>query len=416
MSDGESNRRRNEGETSRRSEESDERVVAVVTGTRAEYGLLKSSMEAIRDRPDLSLRTVATGMHLSPEHGSTVSEIRDDGFDVTETVHMLVAGDSGRSMAKSLGLGTSGLAEALGSIDPDVVLVLGDRDEALAAGLAAAHMNIPVAHVHGGDSMHGAVIDDSIRHALTKFAHLHFPVSELSAERIRKLGEETRRITTVGAPGLDAVLDGEYADPESVVSKYDLDAAGDAGERRPDDAPLAVVVQHPVTTEPEAAGDQMRATLDAVTDVAPRPVVVYPNSDAGGRRMIAAVEEYAADDRVRAFQSLPRADYLGLLGAADALVGNSSSGIIEAPSLDLPVVDVGPRQAGRERADNTISVPHDRERIRDAVARALEDPAVRRRARDCANPYDYGGAGRRIADRLAETALDGELLRKRLTY
>ncbi|MFC7079063.1 UDP-N-acetylglucosamine 2-epimerase [Halorussus caseinilyticus] len=354
----------------------------------------------------MALRTVATGMHLSPEHGNTVEEIRADGFDVTETVHTLVAGDTGLSMAKSLGLGTEGVAEALGSIDPDVVLVLGDRDEALAAGLAAAHMNVPVAHVHGGDSMHGAIIDDSIRHALTKFAHLHFPVSEKSAERVRNLGEEEWRVTTVGAPGLDAVLDGEYADPESVVSKYGLDA----------DGPLALVVQHPVTTMPDAAGDQMRATLEAVTDAGARPVVVYPNSDAGGRRMIAVIDEFAAERGIRTFDSLPRADYLGLMAAADAMVGNSSSGVIEAPSFDLPVVDVGPRQEGRERADNTISVPHDRERIREAVERALTDESVRRRAAECENPYDYGGAGERIAERLASVELGENLLRKRLAF
>ncbi|WP_458207727.1 UDP-N-acetylglucosamine 2-epimerase [Haladaptatus sp. NG-SE-30] len=390
----------------RSSEADDKRVVAVITGTRAEYGLLKSSMEEIRRTPGLALRTIATGMHLSPEHGNTVEDIRADGFDVTETVHMLVAGDSGLSMAKSLGLGTEGIAESLQSIAPDIVLVLGDRDEALAGGLAAAHMNIPVAHVHGGDSMHGAIIDDSIRHALTKFSHLHFPVSARSAERVRKLGEEEWRITTVGAPGLDAVLDGAYAEPTEVVSKYDLDGPGS----------LALVVQHPVTTRPDAAGEQMRATLDAVLDADVRPVVVYPNSDAGGRRMIRVIDEYATDGLVETFDSLPRAEYLGLLDAAAVMVGNSSSGIIEAPSFDLPVVDVGSRQEGRERAENTLSVTHERYEIGDAIERALEDDAVRRRASECENPYDYGGAGRRIAERLTSVELDSDLLRKRLTY
>lgn len=396
-------------DTSGADDDTDDRVVAVITGTRAEYGLLQSSMEAIRETDNLELRTLATGMHLSPDHGNTVDEIRADGFEVTDTVHMLVAGDTGLSMAKSLGIGIGGLAEALQNVGPDLVLVLGDRDEALAGGLAAAHMNVPVAHVHGGDSMHGAIIDDSIRHALTKFAHLHFPVSAHSAERIRKLGEEDWRIETVGAPGLDAVLDGEYADPGEVISKHGL-ADSDADE------PLALVVQHPVTTVPEQAGDQMRATLEAVIDVGARPVVVYPNSDAGGRRMIAVIEEYAATGTVETFKSLPRAEYLGLMAAADVMVGNSSSGIIEAPSFDLPVVDVGPRQAGRERADNTLSVPHDRDEIAEAIERMLEDEVLRRRAAECDNPYDYGGAGNRVAQRLASVELGSDLLRKRLTY
>ena len=345
-------------------------------------------------------------MHLSPRHGRTVEEIREDGFAVDREVLMQVEGDTGKAMAKSLGLGTSGLAEAFASLDPDVVLLLGDRDEALAGALAAAHMNVPVAHVHGGDSMHGAIIDDSIRHAITKFAHLHFPVSELSAERVERLGEEPRRVTTVGAPGLDDVLAGEYDEPASVLERHGLDP----GE------PLLLVVQHPVTTRPEEAGEQIAATLDAVESFDAQAVVIYPNSDAGGDRMIDEIESRGFDGRVRTFRSLPRREYLGVMAAADAMVGNSSSGVIEAPSFSLPVVDVGPRQEGRERAANTLSVPHETDAIRAAIERCLTDETFRERVRECENPYDYGGAGERICERLAEVELDEELLRKRLTY
>ena len=377
--------------------------VVVVTGTRAEYGLLSSSMRAIEDRDDLVLDVVATGMHLSPQYGHTVDDVRADGFEVAREVPTLLDGDSGAAMAKSLGVGVSGMADALASLDPDVVLVLGDRGEAFAAGVAAAHTNVPVAHVHGGDSMVGAIIDDSIRHALTKFAHLHFPVTDRSAERVRRLGEEPWRVTTVGAPGLDAVLAGEYESPDDVRARFDLPAG----------RPLALVVQHPLTTEPERAGEQMAATLDAVADLDVEPVVVYPNSDAGGRRMIA---EIASRDGLATFRSLPRPAYLGLLAAADVLVGNSSSGVIEAPSFDLPVVDVGPRQEGRERADHTLRVPHDRRAIRAAVERCLTDESFRERVATCDNPYDRGGAGERVAERLATVELDERLLRKRLTY
>jgi UDP-N-acetylglucosamine 2-epimerase (non-hydrolysing)/GDP/UDP-N,N'-diacetylbacillosamine 2-epimerase (hydrolysing) len=385
------------------------RRVLVLTGTRAEYGLLSSSMTAIRDRERLTLQVVATGMHLSPRHGRTVEEIREDGFDVDREVLMQFDGDTGTAMAKSLGVGTAGLAEAFASLDPDLVLLLGDRDEALAGALAASHMNVPVAHVHGGDSMHGAIIDDSIRHAITKFAHLHFPVSELSAERVRKLGEEPWRVTTVGAPGLDDVLAGAYDDPASVLDHHGLDP----GE------PLLLVVQHPVTTRAERAGEQMAATLDAASAFDASTVVIYPNSDAGGDRMIAEIESRDAsgfEGAFRSFRSLPRREYLGLMAAADAMVGNSSSGIIEAPSFGLPVVDVGPRQEGRERAENTLSVPHETDAIREAVERCLTDDAFRERVRDCENPYDYGGAGERICERLAEVELGEDLLRKRLTY
>jgi UDP-N-acetylglucosamine 2-epimerase (non-hydrolysing)/GDP/UDP-N,N'-diacetylbacillosamine 2-epimerase (hydrolysing) len=382
------------------------RRVLVLTGTRAEYGLLSSSMAAIRDHEALSLQVVATGMHLSPRHGRTVEDIREDGFAVDREVLMQLDGDTGTAMAKSLGIGTAGLADAFASLDPDVVLLLGDRDEALAGTLAAAHMNVPVAHVHGGDAMHGAVIDDSIRHAITKFAHLHFPASERSAERIRRMGEEAWRVTVSGAPGLDDVLAGEYDAPEEVLERHDLDPA----------RPLLLVVQHPLTTQPERAGEQMAATLDAVESVDAQVVLIYPNADAGGGRMIDEIESRTFDEDVRAFRSLPRREYLGLMAAADAMVGNSSSGIIEAPSFDLPVVDVGPRQEGRERTAETLSVPHEADAIREAIVRCLADDSLREAVAAAANPYDYGGAGERICERLASVTIDESLLRKRLTY
>lgn len=386
--------------------ETSDRAIAVVTGTRAEYGLLKSSMDAIVAHEELTLSVIATGMHLSPQYGMTVEEIRDDGFTVDHEVLMQLDGDTGAAMAKSLGVGTMGLVDALQRIEPDVMLLLGDRDEALAGALAGSHMNIPVAHVHGGDSMEGATIDDSIRHAITKFAHIHFPASEASAERVRGLGEEPWRITTVGAPGLDDVLNGAYEDAETVLERYGLDS----------DRPLLLLVQHPVTTRTERAGEQMAATLDAVESFETQVVLVYPNSDAGGRRMIEEIELRSLGDDVRSFRSLPRREYLGVMAAADVMVGNSSSGIIEAPSFDLPVVDIGPRQANRERANNTLSVPHETEAIEDAVRRCLHDEQLRERAAHCANPYDQGGAGERICERLATVSLGDDLLRKRLTF
>ncbi|RYJ11560.1 UDP-N-acetylglucosamine 2-epimerase (hydrolyzing) [Haloarcula hispanica] len=382
-----------------------DRRILVLTGTRAEYGLLKSSMEAIRAHDDLTLSVVATGMHLSPNHGMTVEEIRKDGFTVNREVIMQLDGDSGTAMAKSLGIGTAGLAEAFKSIDPDVVLLLGDRDEALAGTLAASHMNIPVAHIHGGDAMQGAVIDDSIRHAITKFAHLHFPASEQSAERIRKLGEESYRITVAGAPGLDDILAGEYENPQYVQRQYDIDT----------DRPLFLVVQHPLTTQPERAGHQMCATLNAIEAFDSQTVLIYPNSDAGGDRMVEEIEARSFSDDVKIFRSLPRQEYLSLMEAADVMIGNSSSGIIEAPSFDLPAIDIGPRQAGREKADNVVSVPHETSRIEDAITMCLtkasnSDPS------STENPYNHGGAGETICQHLATVDLDESLLRKNLTF
>lgn len=380
--------------------------ILVLTGTRAEYGLLKSAMEAIKTHKELSLSVVATGMHLSSQHGHTVTDIREDGFTVDRESFMLLDGDTGTAMAKSLGIGTASLADAFASLDPDIVLLLGDRDEALAGALAAAHMNIPVAHIHGGDAMEGAVIDDSIRHAITKFAHIHFPASEKSAGRIRKLGEEEWRITVSGAPGLDDVLTGEYEDEQVVVDRYDINT----------DKPVVLLIQHPVTTQSEKAGEQMSATLDAIESYDVQTVIIYPNSDAGGDQIIEEIESRSYGDSVCTFQSLPRQDYLGLMAAADIMIGNSSSGIIEAPSFDLPVVDIGPRQQGRERAENTVSVPHQAESIREAIGRCLNDETLRTRAEQCKNPYNYDGAGERICKELAATTITDELIQKRLTY
>lgn len=382
------------------------RNILVLTGTRAEYGLLKSSMEEIRDQADLSLSVVATGMHLSPKHGMTVGDIRQGGFTVDQEVLMQLDGDSGAAMAKSLGIGVMGLTEAFEALTPDVVLLLGDRDEALAGAMAAAHMNIPVAHIHGGDSMHGAVIDDSIRHAITKFAHIHFPASELSAERIRKMGEEEWRITISGAPGLDDVLDGYFDNPDEVLDKYDIDPS----------QTLFLVVQHPVTTQPERAGEQMQATLDAIETFNARNAIIYPNSDAGGDLIIQEIESRSFTQPVRIFRNLPRREYLALMAAADVMIGNSSSAIIEAPSFNLPAVDIGPRQKGRQRATNTLSVPHKEDKIRRAISKCLTDDSLQEQAAASSNPYDYGGAGTVICETLSSIEFDEELLQKRLDF
>lgn len=383
-----------------------DRTIGVVTGSRAEYGLLKSSMEAIRDHPELDLTVYVTGMHLSPQYGNTRDDIVADGFEDIVDVHMLLDGDSELSMVKSLGVGISSFADAFGRDDPDIVVVLGDRDEALAAGMTAAHMNIPVAHIHGGDTTGGAIIDDSIRHALTKFAHIHFPVSPLSEQRILELGEEPWRTMVVGAPGLDDILAGEYNDPDDVLKRHDISTEG---------RPLALVVQHPVTTAPGLAGEQMRTTLDSIAASNVHPVIIYPNSDAGGKLIIDEIDSHPVGECATVFRSLPRPDYLGLMAAADVMVGNSSSGIIEAPSFDLRVVNIGPRQDERERSENTLDVPHEATAISDAIETALTDD-FREQVAAASNPYDHGGAAQNICERLATIELGEEVLRKRLTY
>lgn len=378
--------------------------MAVVTGTRAEYADLKPIIEEIAERDDLRYQLVVTGMHLSPQHGQTIDDIIDDGFTVDRTVHMLLAGDSGGAMAKSLGVGLSGLAEALIHLEPDIVLVSGDRGEAFAAAVAAAHMSIPVAHIHGGDVTHGATIDESIRHGLTRFANLHFPGSKLSASRLIRMGEAEWRVTLAGAPALQPIQDEEYTPPETVREKF----------RLPLERPVGLVIQHPLTTEPERAGQQMRETLEAVTSFDMEVIVIYPNSDAGSDRIRHVIENYQERGELRAFKNVPRHDFLGLLATTAVLVGNSSCGVIEAPSFDLPVVNLGLRQEGREKAEYVLNETHRSDEIEAAIERCLTDGSLQERAAASENPYDFGSASRRIADRLASVELGETLLRKQL--
>lgn len=373
------------------------RRVAVVTGTRAEFGLLASPMRALRDRADCELVTVVTGMHLSERHGRTIDRVRET-FGVDRSVDALLASDTDRGMAKSLGYTVAGVTEALGDLAPDAVLVLGDRGEAFAGAIAAAHLSIPVGHVHGGETMTGATIDDSIRHAITKFAHLHFPATDRAADRVRQLGEADWRITACGAPGLDDVLAGRYAAPETIREELALA-----------DGPLTTVLQHPETTTGGDPAARMRRTLDAVCALPGEVVVIAPNADAGGERALAAIE--AHEGAFHTIRNLPREQFLGLVAASDALVDNSSAGIIEAPSLDTPTVDVGDRQESRLRADSVHSVAHDTDAIRRAIRRCRE-PSVAREAAAAENPYARGGAGERIAERLATQPIDDRLRRK----
>ena len=380
--------------------------ITVVTGTRAEYGLLYPVMRAIQDHPELDLSIIATGTHLSPEYGHTINEIENDGFKVDVAVDMLLSNDTGASMAKSLGIGIVGITQALEHLKPEVILVLGDRAEPFAGAIAAYHMNILVAHSHGGESTNGVCIDESIRHSITKFAHIHFPATEESAARIEKLGEEPWRIHLVGAPGLDTILNTELLPKKQLIERHSLDA----GE------PLLIALQHPDTTHPENAANEIRITLEALTKLGIQTILIYPNSDAGGRSMIEVINEYKSLPFLRIFKNLPHIEYLSLLNIADALVGNSSSGIIEAPLFHLPVVNIGIRQEGRQHADNMIYVPSDKEQIIEAINTALYDEAFKKKVNECVNPYGDGKAGVRIAEVLAGIEIDQKLLQKKITY
>ena len=379
------------------------RNICFVTGTRAEFGLMSSTLAAIRAHPSLRLQLVVTGMHLDRAHGRSVDLIRRDGWHVDATVPWARAGTPAGT-ARSTGLAMAGLAVAFDRLKSDVVLVVGDRVEAFAAAAAGHASGQVVAHVHGGDRALGQV-DDSLRHAITKLAHVHFPATAASARRIRRLGEDAWRINAVGAPGIDGIAD-EAASWEDVVAQF----PGLRPKR------YALLVLHPATSNEVAEGRAAALVLRATHAVGFESVVVVaPNNDPGARGILRCWEATPADHpRVVFRRDLPRATYLGLLRDAAALVGNSSSGIIEAASFGTPVVDIGPRQDGRERSGNVVNLPLDAARVRRALADVWRDGRPARfRGR---NVYGGNGAGRKIASALAGLSVDERLLRKLVAY
>ena len=361
----------------------------VTTGARADYGLLRPVMRALRDDERFDLQVLVTGMHLSPEFGLTVTEIQADGFTVDEPVEMLLSSDTPVGVTKSLGLATIGIAESLARLQPDLLVLLGDRYEMLAAAQAALVARIPVVHLFGGDVTEGA-IDDAIRHAITKLAHLHFVTSEPAARRVKQMGEDPANVVNVGNPALDDLV---VFEP---LARADLEAALGLSLRRVN----LLVTYHPVTLAdepPEAAGAELLtalATLGADVGV----VLTLPNADTRGRALLEQMRRFATDHaNVVAHESLGQTRYWSCLKTFDAIVGNSSSGLIEAPAVGLPAVNIGARQQGRLRAEgSTIDCPPDHPAIIDAIEAALAMGPVA-----TTSPYGDGAATPRIIEHLA---------------
>lgn len=369
------------------------RRVCFVTGTRAEFGLMRTTLAAIRDHPGLTLQIVATGMHLSAAHGRTVRDIRADGWTVDATVPWPTA--VGTALAANTGRAMAKMADAIDRLDSDVVLVVGDRVEPFAAASAAHLAGRVVAHVHGGDRALGQV-DDALRHAIAKLAHLHFPATAASAARLLKLGEDRWRVRRVGSPGIDGIAAAALATPGLPRRRF------------------ALLVLHPSDADETAEFNRAALLLDAVRATGfDRTVVVYPNNDPGSAGILRCWGT-RADGRELVYRNVARPAFLGLMRDAAVLVGNSSSGIIEAASFGTPVVDVGPRQTGRERGGNVVHVPFETAAIRRALARVWNDGRPVRFPRR--NVYGGTGTGRRIADALATVPLDARLRRKLIAY
>ena len=314
------------------------RRIAYVTGTRADYGLFSEPLKRIREHPELDLALIVTSMHLEPEFGLTVREIEADGMPVVASVRNLSAGDSGADQARSVGQAIVGLTGVLDELRPDLLIVLGDRGEMLAAAIAADHLAIPVAHVHGGEL--SGTVDELVRHAITKLSHIHFAATEESGERLRRMGEQPAHVHVIGAPGLDYLARFEPVPDATLAAELSLDMA----------EPFVLFTQHPVTAELADAARQMEVSLDALEKVGVQVVATYPNADAGGRAMIKVLEGKRDKAWLRIVPSLGHRRFASLLKRTAAMVGNSSSGIVEAPFFGVPVVNVGSRQQGRLRA------------------------------------------------------------------
>ncbi len=392
------------------------RKIAIFTGNRAEYGLQYPIIKAISKHPKLKYFLLVSGAHLQEDFGYTVQEIKKDGFKVYNEVKLTMEEDTLFSTAQAIGSGILSLSRILDRIRPDFLVVYADRYEGFSAVITGTQMNIPTAHIEGGDITEGGALDDSVRHAMTKLAHIHFTTNEQAAERIRRLGEEPWRIYNVGFPAIDLIVAGNFATPAEIQKKYGLVS----------NKPMIIFTQHSVTTEFEKATDQVKPSLEAMRVLAKegyQVVITYPNSDAGGRRIIKEIEKLKKEklDNIQVHQSLGRYDYHGILNQCGRIgtgvcVGNSSSGIKETPALGCPVVNIGPRQDGRLRADNVIDVNYNRDEIISAVRKALYDKNFRKKCRKCKNPYGAGNAGEQIANKLATIDINLKLLQKKITY
>lgn len=375
----------------------DLRKICVVTGSRAEYGLLYPLLKKIEACSDLQLSLIVCGAHLSQDFGYTYSEIEQDGFVADQKIDDFLPSDTATGVAKSIARGIDRFAEAFTAEKPDMVVLLGDRYEILAAGIAAMIACLPIAHIGGGQLTEGA-IDDAMRHGLTKMAHLHFTANEVYRRRIVQMGERPERVFTVGSLGLDNIRNTKLLAREALES----DIGFDFGEA------AAMVTYHPVTLDPglqEPPLAEMLAALDQAEDL--RLLFTMPNADAEGRVVSNILNEFVArhSNRAKVVASLGRLRYLSALACVDMVIGNSSSGLIEAPSFGIPTVNVGSRQKGRLRAASVIDCAADRNEIRAAMAKA-QDPEFRKSLKHARNPYGDGHSAPRICALLRTANLD----------
>ncbi len=380
------------------------RRIAVIASSRATYGYKRKLLQFMKFSKKIELQLIVTGMHLMKKHGFSIKELRADKLKINYKLPIFSEKDSNQEFVNSLGIEISKLSKCYRKLRPDLVLVTGDRAEMFAATFAAVYMNIPVAHIQSGDvSGH---IDGSARHAITKLAHIHLPSCKDSADRVIKMGEERWRVFNVGAPQLDDLINSKK------YSKKELyDKLGICKNKK-----IILVIQHPVLVEYEVSKKQILQTLKATEGFDFHKVVIYPNVDSGSQKIISQMNKYNKVHNFSIFNNLERKLYLSLLKHSSLLIGNSSSGILEASSFKIPVINIGNRQRGRLQAENIINCGYSENSIKKSIIKALSNKRFITKVKNCKNPYGDGKSSKRILKILETINLDKKLLDKRITY
>lgn len=373
------------------------RRIFVVTERRADYSRFKPILKLIKQDPLLDYDLVVTGLHLKEKNGLTINEIKNDGFKIFSTFEMFEEDeDNGAAMVRSFSRAVNKITYEIEKSKPDIILSGFDIAANFAVTIAGAHMNIPVAHIQGGEVT--GTIDESIRHAMSKFSHYHFAANDDAVQRLIKMGELPESIFNVGCPSLDAIFD--VKDDKNVLEKYNLTA------------PFLLIIQHPVTTEINNSSQQIDATLNAVMELDIDALFILPNNDAGYSHIVRKIE----GSKVKHVPTLTLEDYVNLLRRASVLVGNSSSGIHETASLKIPTVNIGSRQQGRLRPLNVIDVDYDQHEIKKAIIKCLDDVDFLNTVKTCENPYGDGNTAIKIVELLKKIKIDNSIIQKRITY
>jgi len=382
------------------------KIINILTATRAEYGLLKPIISKLNSIKEFDVRIVATGAHLSPEFGTTYQEIEKDGFKIDEKIEILLSSDTPSTISKSMGLAMISFADYFKKLNPDLLIVLGDRYETLAVVIAAMNQRIPIAHLYGGETTEGA-IDESIRHAITKFSYLHFTSNDEYRKRVIQLGEHPSRVFNVGAIGIENIL------KEKLLLKEELESELGIGLSRP----YAVVTFHPVTLENNSAEKQIEALLEACREYKNLNFIfTKANADAEGRIINQYIDRYAqCNDNIFVFTSLGMRRYLSALKYCSMVIGNSSSGLIEAPSFGIPTINIGDRQKGRIQADSVINCEPIKDDITKAINLALSEEFVQK-AKKTVNPYGNGDTSDKIVEVIKDYLLNDKIELKKKFY